>query len=529
VTRLVTEAELDDRAVADVVRARDGVVGEEADGDGTFALAEGPVWDYRRTVEVEPLGGGRSRVRQEVEYRLAVPYFGFLFALPIRSQLRRLTPARLGSMPWWHPNDRFSRRSAGILASLAVLSIVTSYMGTLLSQTITYAADEFGVSRSTQGLALASVRTDVVLSVALVLLADRRGRRPVLLGTIAAGCVLTALGAASPSIAFLAASQIAARGCVTASGVVIAIIAAEEMPSNSRAYAVSLLAMSAGLGSGIAVMALPLADLGEHAWRLLFAGALLGLPVLASVARRLPESQRFTVHRNESPARARVRASAQTTVTARAARSDVHSGYRSRLILLAVSALLLSIFVAPASQFQNEFLRTERHFSASRISLFTLFTNTPGGLGIVVGGRLADVRGRRVIGALGLVLGIGATVIMYAAHGWPLWAWSVFGAVTGAAVIPALGVYGPELFPTMSRGRANGIITAAGRAGSVIGLVAVGLLSSGNRHIGPALALLSLAPVALAVLIVTAYPETAHLELEDINPGDAPPPPTSEL
>ena len=89
-TRLVTEAELDDRAVADVVRARDGVIGEAADGTGSFVLVEGPVWDYHRTVEVEPLGGGRNRVHQEVEYRLAVPYFGFLFTLPIRSQLRQL-------------------------------------------------------------------------------------------------------------------------------------------------------------------------------------------------------------------------------------------------------------------------------------------------------------------------------------------------------------------------------------------------------------------------------------------------------
>jgi MFS family permease len=194
------------------------------------------------------------------------------------------------------------------------------------------------------------------------------------------------------------------------------------------------------------------------------------------------------------------------------------------LLLLAVSALLFNVFVAPAAEFQNEFLRTERHFSPGRISLFTIATNTPAGIGVVAGGRLADVRGRRLVGAVGLAGGVGATVAMYLASGWPLWAWSLAGAVVGAAVIPALGVYGPELFPTARRGRANGIITGMGRVGSVVGLLAAGLLSSssGFGRVGPTLAILALAPVVLALLILVAYPETAGRELEELNPEDAP-------
>jgi hypothetical protein len=34
------------------------------------------------------------------------------------------------------------------------------------------------------------------------------------------------------------------------------------------------------------------------------------------------------------------------------------------------------------------------------------------------------------------------------------------------------------------------------------------------------MALLAIGPAILAVLIITAYPETAHLELEEINPED---------
>jgi MFS family permease len=173
----------------------------------------------------------------------------------------------------------------------------------------------------------------------------------------------------------------------------------------------------------------------------------------------------------------------------------------------------------------NEFLRVERGFSASRIALFTVLTNTPGGIGVVIGGRLADVRGRRLVGAVGLAGGVGATVMMFLSEGWPLWAWSITGAVVGGAVIPALGVYGPELFPTSLRGKANGILAICGVVGSSIGLLAAGVLSERFGSFGPALAILSLGSLVVVVLVLTLYPETAHHSLEELNPEDDPVPP----
>ena len=498
-----------DRAEVDAwLTARDDIVvevSEEAprtsdDGVRTaaFSAEAGPVRSYRREVTVTPLPDGRSEVVSEARFSIAVPYFGFLFVPGVRRALRRV-PSQDRHQPWWAPPDRLDQRAASILGVLAAASLVAGYLGTVLTQTITYATDDFGVtSDRAQGTALATVRVGIALALVLVAVADRKGRRLVLLVAAAGGCLFTATGALAPSLGWLTASQTTARAFSTALALLIAIVAAEEMPRGSRAYAVSVLGMAAALGAGQCVLFLPLADLGEGTWRILYLLPLVALPLVRGIARRLPESRRFGApHSNVGLA-----------------------GHGGRLALLAASAFLLSLFTAPASQFQNEFLRDERGFSAAGIAAFTILTNTPGGIGIVVGGRLADVRGRRIVGAVGLIGGVGATVLMYLSAGFGIYVWSVIGAIVGAATVPALGVYGPELFPTSLRGRANGVIGLCGVLGASAGLLAAGALSDRLGGLGPALTLLAAGPAVLVALVLVAYPETAHRELEDLNPED---------
>jgi MFS family permease len=222
------------------------------------------------------------------------------------------------------------------------------------------------------------------------------------------------------------------------------------------------------------------------------------VPLLLLARRHLPESKRFV-----------------------AAHAHAHlAGHGGRLRLLAGAAFFIALFAAPVSQLQNEFLRDERAYTAFGISLFTICTSTPAGIGVVAGGKLADLHGRRIIGAVGVVGGVGGTVLMFLSHGPAMWAWSLGASIIGGASLPALGVYGPELFPTGVRAKANGVLVVAGVLGSSAGLLAAGALSDSLGSLGRALAVLAIGPALLAVLVVTRYPETARLELEDINPED---------
>ena len=109
----------------------------------------------------------------------------------------------------------------------------------------------------------------------------------------------------------------------------------------------------------------------------------------------------------------------------------------------------------------------------------------------------------------------------FVAHGWPIWAWSLVSSAFLAALVPAYGVYGPELFPTGSRGAGNGVTTVVGLVGSAIGLLGVGWLAEQWGSLGTPMVLASVAPLAAAVVILVGFPETAHVELETLNPEDA--------
>ena len=119
------------------------------------------------------------------------------------------------------------------------------------------------------------------------------------------------------------------------------------------------------------------------------------------------------------------------------------------------------------------------------------------------------------------MLGTTLTSASYFFGGIALWSATLLGGVLGALAVPALAVYGPELFGTHNRGRTNGAIITLGVAGSALGLFFVGYLSDRMSAVGPAIAVLSAGPLIVAWLILTRFPETAGLELEEINPEDA--------
>ena len=83
------------------------------------------------------------------------------------------------------------------------------------------------------------MRAGIILVLPVAVLADRIGRRRVVTTMAIAAPLVTAAGALAPTFPFLVATQAVGRPLGLALDFLVAVVAAEEMPRNSRAYAVS--------------------------------------------------------------------------------------------------------------------------------------------------------------------------------------------------------------------------------------------------------------------------------------------------
>ena len=485
-----------------------------------FTLEEGPFSIWSRTLDVTtgPTPGTHS-VNEDVTWKLSVPVFGLLFWLPFWLHVRG---GQKNPNPWWAPGGRLDTRAGQAIGLLGIIAIVNGFLGTVIGQTLTFAADEFCNEFTTSETGLRTcvdtahdtsaranvfsiVRVSIVLSLALTIAADRFGRKRALTVAVTVSCLATAAGALAPNLALLTASQIVSRGLATGLTIVLLIFASEELPPKSRAYGVSMLILLAGLGAGMVVWILPLADVAVWGWRLVYAAALLFVPLALWAGSRLPTTRRFALLERQG-------ASQSLTELWQSPK------LRNRLLLLGFGAMLATVFATPAGQFDNQFLRDELGFTASRITIFTLVTSTPIGIGVLAGGILSDRIGRRPVGAFGTAVGVSMSVLSFFSNGFWIFPVRTIGVVLGSGfAVAGLAVYGPELFPTRLRGTANGVITAFGVAGSVIGLQLVGRLAERFDAFGPALSVAAISPAMLVILILWRYPETANQTLEELN------------
>ena len=134
---------------------------------------------------------------------------------------------------------------------------------------------------------------------------------------------------------------------------------------------------------------------------------------------------------------------------------------------------------------------------------------------------VADVRGRKILIATVLPLATALGVLSYSVGGPVMWTATFLAGTLGGITFPALAVYRTELFPTGNRGRAAGLLTATALLGGIGGLLVMGTLLDRDWSHGRVMALLASAQILVIVVVLRWYPETAHRELEEINPEDA--------
>jgi MFS family permease len=389
----------------------------------------------------------------------------------------------------------------GQFGAVSALGDVAKTFGRLTHGTTI--ADQAGLSGTELGIGLAVLRLASLGALPLAGLADRFGRRRLLLGSCGLGLLFTISAAASPSYWWFVAIFALGRPFLSATGAVAQVSAAEETAARDRAKAVALIAGGYGVGSGLIAVIHGLGG-GTLGFRGIFALALVPFLLLPIASRWVAEPDRFAI----------VAASPEHPLPVL---GPVGRPFRNRLVIVAALAFSVSLVTGPANSFLFVYAQNVRHLTGAATALLVIAAGAAGLGGLIVGQRLADRLGRRPTGALGMVGIAGCGFLAYSGSSLALAFGYVAGVLAGSVFAPAAGAFQNELFPTSVRASVAGWQVAAGIIGAVLGLVVFGAVADVGNRFGLAALATFMATVPLALLF-WLLPETKGREPEDLWP-----------
>jgi MFS family permease len=400
-----------------------------------------------------------------------------------------------------------SRREIVILVLFASVALTQGWSGASLTHALPFAQKDFGWSDARVFDVLAVVRTFSLLALAFSWFGDTRGRRrPLLIAFVLLPVANLMTAAFADPVAFTG-FQAAARIGTIAVGSLAIVVLSEEVAPGIRGYSIGVYALFGSMGTGLGLMLRPLAEQAPDAWRILF--ALSSLPLLAAplLVRRLKESRAYVRPQRRAPLSTVLRAP-----------------HAARFWPMAGLAFALSAFTAPAANLALVRLENQLGWSAASASLLLAAASGPGvTLGLLIGGRMSDVLGRKPTELAAIVVGVGGGVSFYFIDRGILMGGAIFLSTLGAfAIGPAFGSHRSELFPTALRSTAGAWIVNAGILGGLAGFAA-------GRFVvdlwGVPITIAVLGGVLLAASsLIRLLPETKGLHLTPDGSGIAAPP-----
>jgi MFS transporter, putative metabolite:H+ symporter len=406
---------------------------------------------------------------------------------------------------------RFIASERRLLLLLGSVTFFEGYDRFIVTLALPYIGRDVGAGESTLGWALFWIHLGALLSLPLAMSADRWGRRLMLLVTVVGYTLATFATAFTTSVETFVACQLVANMFLIAELSLAHVVVAEEFSPEVRGFGLGVIGGMAGLGSGVAAMLFPLFQATPLGWRGLYLVGIIPLAIVAWLRRALPETRRFESVRASRPA------------AARSWRALLRRPYALPLLVLVFAALATWAGISPAYRFFSYVATNTHGFTPTQISMAIVVGGGIGILGWPIGGRLADVLGRKLTGSIGLALLTAAIVLLYrGGSAWitPAFSMLVFAeAWVNTTIITALAT---ESFPTAVRSSAKAVVMNASIVGGMLGLSAVALLSDAVGGLATVIASLAALNVVSLVLIWT-LPETAGLDLDRVDPDEPAP------
>jgi MFS family permease len=361
-----------------------------------------------------------------------------------------------------------------------------------------------GLSGTDLGIGLGIMRLASLGALPVIGLADRFGRRRLLLATVGTGLALTVLAAASPTYWWFVAIFACGRPVLAATNGLAQVTAAEQTASADRAKAVALISAGYGAGAGVIAIVHSLAA-STLGFRGVFVLALVPLALMPLLWRWIEEPDRFTV----------AAAGPEHPVPVL---NVVARPFRRRLVVIVVLGFAVSVITGPANSFVFLFAQNVLRQPGIVTAGMVAGAGVAGLAGLLAGRWLADRAGRRLTGGLAMVTVALLAIWTYSGSAPALVVGYILGVFAASVFAPAAGALINELFPTSVRASASGWSLAAGVLGSVAGLVAFGAVAGAGHRFALA-GLVTFLPPALVMVLFWLLPETRGREPEDLWPA----------
>ena len=391
-------------------------------------------------------------------------------------------------------------RHRKVLLLLGTATLFEGYDRFITSLALPYIGNDLGAGEGALGTALAVIRAGALASIFLGRLADRYGRRRLLIISVVAYTAATAATGFSTGLLDFALFQLLATIFLITELSLAQVVVAEEFPPALRGFGQGVLGAFAVFGAGLAAMLFPLMQRTEFGWRGMYLFGVLPLLVVAYLRRNLPETTRWEQAIERRGGAARI--------------ADLmRPGVRARLLVLTALAAFASATAATGFSFASYRATTLFHFTPSQVTSMIIGGGTVGFFGYFLFGRAADAIGRRVVGALGLG-GAGFAVVLFYQTEWLVPAFALM-TLCESAVIIAVNSLTTEMFPTRLRATAKSWVTNSGVVGALLGLAMIGAL---NGIASGATVITALAAItSLLAPIIFLLPETRRLDLDQVD------------
>jgi MFS family permease len=265
-----------------------------------------------------------------------------------------------------------------------------------------------------------------------------------------------------------------------------------------RGYGLAIATLFVSLGTGFGLFVSILGGTSDEAWRLLYGISALPLLLLPLLIARLKESRAYRPRDVRPPLREVFRA-----------------GFARYFWPMALLSMAVSAFTVPAANLALVRMENDLGWSAAAARTTLALTSAPGViLGLLSGGRIADLIGRRPTEVAAAFVGVGGGVLFYLSTvPWLIGAGIFVSMVGSFAFTPAFGAHRTELFPTRIRATAGAWLVNSSITGGLLGLAAGRFVVNAW---GIPMTIVLLGGVLLAATsLVALVPETRGAELVD--------------